>query len=163
MDLKALLPFLPAWLWSLRISSDVDGNGGVLFVCSLLGYIIKGEVLGERVLRVWDVGVVSVGVQEGVDVVVVGAVLVGPAYGGEEDGCPDSLVRTSPPDAEDASRHDGADDPGSLVLPAQPDLAELHAAHPADGAQCEGDRVEGVASDLGLALLDLRDVSARQS
>ena len=102
-----------------------------------------------------EVGVVSVGLDEGVDVIVVGAVLVGPAYGGEEDGSPESLVRTPPPDAEDAGRHDGADQPGPLVLPAEPDLAQLHPAHPADGPQGEGHRVERVPRYLGLPLLDL--------
>ena len=52
------------------------------------------------------VGVVNVGIHEGVDVVIVGAVLIGPAHSREEQGSPESLVRTSPPDTKDASRHD---------------------------------------------------------
>ena len=141
---EILLPFLPAWLRGLGISSDIHCDGGVLLVSSLVSNIPQGEVLGEGVLGVGEVGVVDVGIDEGVDVVMVGAVLVGPAYSGEEQGSPQSLVRTSSPDTEDTGRHDGANDPGSLVLPPQPDLAQLHPAHPADGAQGEGDRVEGV-------------------
>ena len=108
-----------------------------------------------------EVGVVHVGIDEGVDVVMVGAVLVGPAYSGEEQGSPQSLVRTSSPDTEDTGGHDGANDPGSLVRPPHPDLAELHAAHPADGSQSDGDRVEGVPRYLGLPLLDLGNMSER--
>ena len=158
---EILLPFLPAWLWGLGIGSNVRSDGGVLFVGSLLGDIPQGEVLGERVLGVGEVGVVNVGIHEGVDVVVVGAVLVGPAHCREEQGSPESLVRTSPPDTEDTGGHDGANNPGPLVLPPQPDLAQLHPAHPADGAQGEGDGVEGVPRYLGLPLLDLGNMSAR--
>ena len=63
-------------------------------VCSLLSNIPQGEVLGERVLGVGEVGVVNVGIHEGVDVVVV---LVGPANSRKEEDsleC-ESLLRTS--------------------------------------------------------------------
>ena len=153
-----VLPLLPAGSGvGVVEEAGSDGLGDVrpLLVRALEAQVPGGPVLVERVPGARDVGVVQVGVEEGVDVVHVGAVLVRGPDGGEEGHGLGPLVGAAPPQPPDAAGQHRARAPRQQRVPPEEALAELHAAHPARGTQGKGHGVEGEPRNLGLSVLYL--------
>ena len=155
---SSLFPLLPGWSWVLGMNSHVLRNLTPLLVSALSAHVPQVRVSVEGVPDVGDVGVVSVGHQEGVDQVVVGAVLVGHAPGCQGQAGPHSLVRTASPDSHHSTWDHCSHHPGLLIVSPQETLAQLHSSHPAHCSQREWYGVECEPGNLSSPVLDLRNM-----